>query len=550
VITQSGSGIEDKRVEMTYDAAEQVTSLARYQDLVGVDGVVTSVYEYDLNGNLRRLTDLRGNTILRDDAYAYDALNRLIQTTSQDGTSSYSYDQTSQLVAADYTDQADEMYSYDRNGNRTNAGYETGANNQLLSDGIYDYAYDKEGNLIRQTEIATGKVTQLSWDRRSRLIAVIDQDALGTVTQQIEYRYDLYDRRIAKIVDPDGVGAAAATTERYVYDRDHIALVFDDSGQPTDRYLFGLGIDQVLAGESQGQSLWALVDHQGTVTDVVDSAGVNLNHISYDSFGNITNQTNPTAFFHFGYTGQEFDQETGNYYYWNRYYDPGTGRFLSQDPIGFGAGDTNLYRYVGNSPTNFIDPSGMLTIVIPGGYGELGTLPQIISSQGRYAVIAVGNLGRPGPDIGGGKLEKVYSQVAPVINKGLLPGEPIVVIAHSDGNQLVQGVIDLVRNADGVPGKLKKGFKANQCIDPTTINIQVGRLDPTFIRKPARANQVIDVGSNVPGASPFNLNQTREWASNRFLRADFRAPIGTTHDGLLYSRSIITTLQRRYGFQF
>jgi RHS repeat-associated protein len=249
------------------------------------------------------------------------------------------------------------MYRYDRNGNRTNAGYETGANNQLLSDGVYDYAYDKEGNLIRQTEIATGKVTQLSWDSRNRLIAVIDQDASGTVTQRVEYRYDLYDRRIAKIVDPDGAGAQAATTERYVYDRDNIALVFDGSGQQTHRYLFGLGIDQVLAGESQGQNLWALVNHQGTVTDVVDDAGSNLNHISYDSFGNVTDQTNPTVLFRFGYTGREADLETGFTYYRNRY--TFNGRFISQDPLGFSAGDTNLYRYTANNPVNFNDPLGL-----------------------------------------------------------------------------------------------------------------------------------------------------------------------------------------------
>lgn len=40
-------------------------------------------------------------------------------------------------------------------------------------------------------------------------------------------------------------------------------------------------------------------------------------------------------------------------------YDPAVGRFLSEDPLGFDAGDTNLQRYVGNSSPNFTDPSGM-----------------------------------------------------------------------------------------------------------------------------------------------------------------------------------------------
>ena len=52
------------------------------------------------------------------------------------------------------------------------------------------------------------------------------------------------------------------------------------------------------------------------------------------------------------------DSETGLYYYRARYYDPATSRFLSEDPIGFGRGQTNFYDYVANDPTNLIDPTG------------------------------------------------------------------------------------------------------------------------------------------------------------------------------------------------
>lgn len=44
-------------------------------------------------------------------------------------------------------------------------------------------------------------------------------------------------------------------------------------------------------------------------------------------------------------------------------YDPTIGRWISEDPIGFTAGDPNLYRYVGNSPTNFTDPSGLQPVI-------------------------------------------------------------------------------------------------------------------------------------------------------------------------------------------
>ena len=50
----------------------------------------------------------------------------------------------------------------------------------------------------------------------------------------------------------------------------------------------------------------------------------------------------------------------GLYYYRARYYDPSIGRFISSDPIEFGAGDFNFYRYVGNDPVNWVDPSGLI----------------------------------------------------------------------------------------------------------------------------------------------------------------------------------------------
>ncbi|MCS7063497.1 MAG: RHS repeat-associated core domain-containing protein [Methylacidiphilales bacterium] len=44
----------------------------------------------------------------------------------------------------------------------------------------------------------------------------------------------------------------------------------------------------------------------------------------------------------------------------NRVYSTVHGRFLQPDPIGFDAGDVNWYRYVFNSPVNYIDPSGLM----------------------------------------------------------------------------------------------------------------------------------------------------------------------------------------------
>jgi RHS repeat-associated protein len=91
----------------------------------------------------------------------------------------------------------------------------------------------------------------------------------------------------------------------------------------------------------------------------VDGNGTILNHIVYDSFGKVKSQSNASVEFRYGYTGREQDNETGLDYYRARYYDAANGRFISEDPIGFSAGDSNLTRYVGNSPTNWVDPSGL-----------------------------------------------------------------------------------------------------------------------------------------------------------------------------------------------
>ena len=67
-----------------------------------------------------------------------------------------------------------------------------------------------------------------------------------------------------------------------------------------------------------------------------------LDHIVYGSFGNIISQTNSSNGDRFMFTGMEYDATTGIYYDQARYYDPTTGRFVSQDPKGFAAGDANF----------------------------------------------------------------------------------------------------------------------------------------------------------------------------------------------------------------
>jgi RHS repeat-associated protein len=76
----------------------------------------------------------------------------------------------------------------------------------------------------------------------------------------------------------------------------------------------------------------------------------------YDSYGVMSTDSGSVQADYVSYTGREAERDLGIYYYRARYYDPLTGRFMVPDPLGFAAGDVNLYRYVGNNPANFNDP--------------------------------------------------------------------------------------------------------------------------------------------------------------------------------------------------
>jgi RHS repeat-associated protein len=120
----------------------------------------------------------------------------------------------------------------------------------------------------------------------------------------------------------------------------------------------------VLADENllEDDVFWALADHLGTVRRLVDNAGNAIRDRIFSAWGQVVEDTNPDFVFPFAFTGREYDVETGLYYYRARYYDPHTGRFLSEAPLSFAAGDANLSRYVFNSPPNYTDPSGMVLL--------------------------------------------------------------------------------------------------------------------------------------------------------------------------------------------
>ena len=160
------------------------------------------------------------------------------------------------------------------------------------------------------------------------------------------YRYDGLGRRIEKNTN--------GNITQYYYDNEDIILEVDESQNIFAHYTHGPGIDEPLIMDRGGESYYYLADGLGSVTTITDSNQNIINSYTYDSFGNIIEQTgslkNP-----FTYTAREYDTESGLYYYRARYFNPRIGRFLQEDPLW----DVNLYAYVNNNPVNWIDPWGL-----------------------------------------------------------------------------------------------------------------------------------------------------------------------------------------------
>jgi RHS repeat-associated protein len=118
--------------------------------------------------------------------------------------------------------------------------------------------------------------------------------------------------------------------------------------------------------ERGGETYYYHRDALGSITEVTDESGTLVERYEYDVYGAVTifdgsgiTLTTSAIENPYLFTARRYDPESGNYYYRARVYSPPLGRFLSQDPLGFDAGDYNLYRYVSNNPVNDVDPTGL-----------------------------------------------------------------------------------------------------------------------------------------------------------------------------------------------
>jgi len=308
-----------------------------------------------------------GGTTLVSYGYTYNSGGMVSQEVrhwasgASTDTLNYTYTNNDQLTQVTHTNGSfsTESFTYDANGNETGTGYTTSTGNEQTASPGYTYTYDADGNMITSTQTSTGDVRTYSYDFRNRLVGAVEKTSGGTTLEQVTYTYDALDNRI---------GMDENSTQTWtLYDGSKPIIDFNGSGTLEMRYLNGPAgdlVDTVLSRQSSGGTIaWYLPDRVGTVRDLINNSGGIIDHVDYSAFGTVLDESTPANGDRFtGFAGMERDTGTGLNLAVMRQENPGTGRWDSPDALGFGAGDANLDRYVGNAPTSADDPSGLYKV--------------------------------------------------------------------------------------------------------------------------------------------------------------------------------------------
>jgi RHS repeat-associated protein len=245
-------------------------------------------------------------------------------------------------------------YGYDSVGNRTDRGAGLGTGNRLTSFDGYTLTYDNEGHLTRKFWTANPAAfdQHLTWNSVGQLTSVT------TNGSTVSYGYNGWGNLVRR--------SDAGGTTRYTYDGDNLFLeTVDGWTEPHRVYTHYSGVDrphsvQVWTPSAGHQLFYYATDYPGNVLGLFNGTNHVVNQYRYDPWGNpelVSEQVpNPVR-----YAARYRDWSTGLDYNRNRWYDPHTGRFASEDPLGL-AGGINLYAYAGNNPVDFQDPYGLVRV--------------------------------------------------------------------------------------------------------------------------------------------------------------------------------------------
>lgn len=322
------------------------------------DGVTAFLdREYTYNRADVRQSEKRNDDQAQTDLYSYDSLYRL---------KSASFDQNG-AAGASPRDTQEVRYVLDGVGNRRQVETDSVSFGTLQTvhtvNEMNEYAqvgdaarlHDANGNL---TEDAT---RTFAYDYRNRLVNVLRKD---DGTPVAHYFYDALNRRARKTMSEPAAPAAAAGTTLYLYDGWRVCEEQSATGTTETTYVWSpTDIDGLVEFQRTGaHSLGAgtFYAHQNTRADVValtDGDGNLAETFLYDDFGNPSAASavgNPYLF-----QGRRLDEETGLYYFRNRYFDPDAGRFLQRDPLWDAGNSGNQYSFAGNGPVAGRDALGL-----------------------------------------------------------------------------------------------------------------------------------------------------------------------------------------------
>jgi len=239
-------------------------------------------------------------------------------------------------------------YSYDAVGNRTdNSGtYATG--NRVLTFAGFTFEHDLDGNVTRK--YGNGQDVRYYWSAEGLLDSVV----AGTV--RIGYAYDPRGQLVRKRVN-------GVDKRFFLWHGDHLVAELDSATQKRiGEYAYYPGVDKPMALVT-GDTTPVLTrffrqDQLGNVTSVISDSSVNQK-VTYDLWGQqwITGTVADTN--RLRWKGLLWEGDSTRLYYMRaRWYDPSSGRFFSEDPMGIGAA-INLYAFSGSNPVSGRDPSGL-----------------------------------------------------------------------------------------------------------------------------------------------------------------------------------------------
>lgn len=320
-------------------------------------GQPDTVFSYNASGQYTRI-ETQGAGV----AFAYDAAERLTSQTRDNGVvTHFEYDAVGATIGVrhelDGSDIDLQTYEHDASGETTHAegaamgplataeitaSYDLG--NRIQSWGSKTFTHDADGNRLEAKDGANTET--YAWDGRGRLKSITRPD--GKV---VKLSYD-FAGNLARISSSEG-------DETLLNDASGNVVLRRTRAGSIQRLLSGLAMDhQVALIDSKDGVRYPLGTRPNSTVATVDGKGLVDGQYSYEPYGETSVVEAADADYPFLFTGRNRVTD-GLYYYRARYYDPVTSRFVSEDPLGFGGGDTNLYGYVGGNPVSLFDPLGL-----------------------------------------------------------------------------------------------------------------------------------------------------------------------------------------------